>query len=294
MNYSKLYNDLISFRKSNVLIKSDTQYVEKHHIIPRCIGGDDSEENLVDLTAREHFVAHKILAKIYPNIIDLKIAVLFMSRRGDNKLSSRQYSTCREEHARFMSMMLAGKHVTLETRMKMSKIMKGKFIKEHNPFYGRTHSDETKKVISEKMKSRIEENGPLRTGIKHTEEALEKIRMNILRGDNHPMRARPELARSHSENLKGVKKSETHKSKIAKSLSSTYLVTNPEGEQLEVNSSLSKFCKEMGLSLKMMETSYTRGGIACSENPMSLRTELGRNTIGWSCLMTHNGAKGRQ
>ena len=38
---------------------------EKHHIIPRCMGGNDLKNNLVSLTIEEHFLAHKLLAKIY-------------------------------------------------------------------------------------------------------------------------------------------------------------------------------------------------------------------------------------
>lgn len=53
------------------LSKSDPNYIyyEKHHIIPRCIGGSDNELNLVLLTAREHFLAHYLLCKIYGNTI---------------------------------------------------------------------------------------------------------------------------------------------------------------------------------------------------------------------------------
>lgn len=39
-------------------------YFEKHHILPKSLGGDDSEDNLVKLTAKEHIFAHKILIKI--------------------------------------------------------------------------------------------------------------------------------------------------------------------------------------------------------------------------------------
>jgi hypothetical protein len=36
-------------------------YLEKHHIIPRCKGGDDSKENLTWLTAKEHYIAHYLM-----------------------------------------------------------------------------------------------------------------------------------------------------------------------------------------------------------------------------------------
>lgn len=62
MNYRKIYNQIIN----NGKIKSKLGYTEKHHIIPRSLGGDDSKENIVELTAREHFICHYLLAKMYP------------------------------------------------------------------------------------------------------------------------------------------------------------------------------------------------------------------------------------
>jgi len=41
-----------------------TGYTERHHIIPKSLGGDNSEKNLVRLTAREHFVCHHLLTKM--------------------------------------------------------------------------------------------------------------------------------------------------------------------------------------------------------------------------------------
>lgn len=64
MNYEKNYYDYINYIKS---IDRNLDYSEKHHIIPRCLGGTDDNDNLVVLTAREHFLAHYLLTKIYPN-----------------------------------------------------------------------------------------------------------------------------------------------------------------------------------------------------------------------------------
>lgn len=40
---------------------------ENHHIIPKCLGGTDDISNIVSLTPEEHFVAHQLLVKIYPD-----------------------------------------------------------------------------------------------------------------------------------------------------------------------------------------------------------------------------------
>ena len=62
MNYSKIYDALITDAKENP--KPD-EYKESHHIVPRCMGGDDSNDNLVKLTARQHYLAHWLLYKMY-------------------------------------------------------------------------------------------------------------------------------------------------------------------------------------------------------------------------------------
>lgn len=62
MNYKKIYKHLIEKRKSNPITKG---YKENHHILPKSLGGDNSKENLVTLTGREHWIAHLLLHKIY-------------------------------------------------------------------------------------------------------------------------------------------------------------------------------------------------------------------------------------
>lgn len=65
MNYKKIYESLITKAKyENIL---DNVYYEKHHIIPKCMGGKDNDENMVALTPRQHYIAHALLFKIYKN-----------------------------------------------------------------------------------------------------------------------------------------------------------------------------------------------------------------------------------
>jgi hypothetical protein len=58
--YTKWYYKIIENRKINAY----DGYTERHHIIPRCMDGNDNLENLVDLSAREHFVCHLLLRKM--------------------------------------------------------------------------------------------------------------------------------------------------------------------------------------------------------------------------------------
>jgi len=53
MDYEKIYERLIATRKNRTLIPG--VYYEKHHIVPRALGGKDNKENLISLTPKEHF-----------------------------------------------------------------------------------------------------------------------------------------------------------------------------------------------------------------------------------------------
>jgi hypothetical protein len=64
--YYNWYYGIIQNAKSQPRVKSKTQYYEKHHIIPRSLDGDDTNDNLVFLTAREHFICHYLLCKMLP------------------------------------------------------------------------------------------------------------------------------------------------------------------------------------------------------------------------------------
>lgn len=103
MDYQNIYNQIIERAKT----RQNTGYVEKHHIIPKCLGGSDTKENLVELTAREHFICHMLLCEIYPSNIDLSYALFLMSinknkkDQGRYKVSSRTYDRIKTEWNKF-------------------------------------------------------------------------------------------------------------------------------------------------------------------------------------------------
>ena len=74
MDYQKIYNNLIERSK----YRSIASYTEKHHIIPRCLGGSNAKENIAVLTVKEHRVAHACLHLIYPNHQGLALAYVKM------------------------------------------------------------------------------------------------------------------------------------------------------------------------------------------------------------------------
>ena len=65
MNYKKIYFAIIKNRRENPLPLDTHSYGEEHHIIPRSFVGGNNKSNVIRLTAREHFVVHFLLYKMY-------------------------------------------------------------------------------------------------------------------------------------------------------------------------------------------------------------------------------------
>ena len=93
MNYKKIYDQLVAKAKPRGLDrKSVDYYTEIHHIVPKCLGGDNSEENLVMFSAKEHYIAHLILARLNPDVQGLTYAAFMMARHSKG---SRVYESLR-------------------------------------------------------------------------------------------------------------------------------------------------------------------------------------------------------
>jgi hypothetical protein len=133
MDYKKIYNDLIQDAITNPKMDS---YKEYHHIIPRCIGGNNDKSNLVKLTARQHFIAHWLLFKIHKTS-KLANAWYNMLRIGagqdERRINSRMFEICKRERNKILSKKMTGsgnhfynKHHTPETKQKLSFAHKGK------------------------------------------------------------------------------------------------------------------------------------------------------------------------
>jgi hypothetical protein len=108
MNYHNIYNRLINRAKLHTCLVGE--YYESHHIIPRCLGGTDRAENLVNLTAREHFIAHLCLLKMYPNNNRLVRAAVMMAcnSASQQRSGNRIYEWLRKKHSVAMSEAQAG------------------------------------------------------------------------------------------------------------------------------------------------------------------------------------------
>lgn len=65
MNWTIIYKNLIDNAILEKRTKSTEIYYENHHIVPKHMGGDNSKDNLVLLTFREHVLAHYLLWRIH-------------------------------------------------------------------------------------------------------------------------------------------------------------------------------------------------------------------------------------
>ena len=118
MNYKAIYDALIERARQREL---KDVYFEKHHVIPKCMGGSNKKDNMVQLLAREHFIAHEFLIKIYPENYELICALNLMCNFDKYVMTSRKYEWVRIKFAEQHSKRMSG---------------------ENNGMFGKTHSPE--------------------------------------------------------------------------------------------------------------------------------------------------------
>ena len=131
------------------------EYHERHHIIPVCVGGTNDKENLIDLFAREHFEAHRLLALENPDNKKLIHAWWMMSSttkssRRKDVVTPEEYEEARKAYSKSISgenspmygkpSPKRGTHLSEEQKQYLRDINTG----ELNPKYGKPVSEETK------------------------------------------------------------------------------------------------------------------------------------------------------
>lgn len=184
MNYAYHYFKIIANRVEHPLTKDDC-YVERHHVIPKSEGGLDTKDNLVNLTAREHYICHLLLARIYD---DHKMwAAVSLFRRGKYRQTNFRFSSRLYEQARKR---LGGE---------LSKMFKGR----PGTWNGRHHTDETKEKLRLAHIGRKAKNPK-------SEETRRKLSL-ALKGKKKS----PEAIRRHADAIRGRHLSEEHKRKLS-------------------------------------------------------------------------------
>ena len=108
MNYLNIYNNLIQKRSIHKLVKTGNGSIESHHIIPRCMSGSDDESNIINLTCREHWIAHMLLWKIYQGTqFEEKLCLAWSNMRINSNETkriinnSRTYQILRKEFSKW-------------------------------------------------------------------------------------------------------------------------------------------------------------------------------------------------
>ena len=178
--YTQWYYDIIENAKK----RETAGYVEKHHIIPRCMNGTDDQTNLIKVTAREHFMLHMLLIKMTNDkkiISKLVYAAWQQSRSAkyhDVKIISKTYELLKKQ----LSESYKGKkrkpfsasarenmrHAAIHRRrVPLSEKQREHWRSVLNNHKGRTLSEEHKQKCSASLKGR-----------KFTEEHKNKIRLS--------------------------------------------------------------------------------------------------------------------
>ena len=223
MDYEKHYNLLIERAKTRTL----EGYSERHHIIPKCMCGNNSKENLVRLTAEEHYVAHQLLVKMYPDNDSLVYA---LRRMSGGKTGRKAYGWIKKTVAEMLSRRYKGRPLNEkqiagntnrrgfkcnENQLKALALGKTKSAREKAgksislAKKGKPQSDAHKaalskvrkgRVLSEETKRKISES---RLGKKKSEET--KRKMSAARkgvSQNNSYRLTDEYKVIHSERMK--------------------------------------------------------------------------------------------
>lgn len=165
------YEDLVTKAKDRPLLDG---YVERHHVVPVSLGGGDEPENIITLTAREHYVAHLLLWRMAMdkkshNKMSMALHVM-VNGSGHKKqdrnylIPSRIYESARQSFIQAMKAHFAehggtmkGKKHTPEALAKMrawqavpeiKQKQRERVLGEKNHFYGKKHSEEMKKQIA--------------------------------------------------------------------------------------------------------------------------------------------------
>ena len=146
--YTHIYYAIVNRAKAREL----KEYKEKHHIVPKSLGGNNSSENLVELTAREHFICHRLLTKMTTGTAKKKMWLAVSKMLSFSSTHQRYQPASR---------------IYEYTRVQVSRAQSGK----GNPNYGKKHSKETREKMSVGVRRHISEHGTY----SHTDKSKAKI-----------------------------------------------------------------------------------------------------------------------
>jgi hypothetical protein len=203
--YTKCYNLIVNRAKTRSL----KEYTEVHHVIPRSLGGADDKTNLVELTAREHFICHWLLIKMTEGEARSKMLYALQGMKATNRfqeryssaITARVYERYRKEHAKIHSQKMKGRSAWNKGRKLVDKE-----LEEHLERTRNRKIDPIKQAIGQKK--RLEKL----KGFKHSEETKLKQSLALKGKSKGPISEETKLKMSEAN--KGKKKSREHALKV--------------------------------------------------------------------------------
>jgi hypothetical protein len=169
--YSLWYENLVERAKSRIL---ENSYTENHHIIPKSWGGSNSKKNLVQLTAREHYIAHLLLWKIdAPTDYHIKMSHAFnaMCIMKDSSLHNKpKYKI----NSRIFEKLKLERHIYYTTDPKVQERLK-RVAREVG---SRPKGENFKRLTGDRFRNRTDTRGELNGmfGRKHSPESIQKMK----------------------------------------------------------------------------------------------------------------------
>lgn len=238
--YNTWYFNIVNKARSRQIF----EYTEKHHILPKSLGGDNSAENLVELTAREHFICHWLLLKITDGNDKRKMSYALRRMMSGNKYQQRYGSSKAYENLRKQINKISyGRKHTVEQKQKISQALKGRtFTQPHKDNLSRSKKGKPKPShIADKLRT-------LRKGKHNSQEHKDKC-SQALKGRKHTNEAKQKMSKNHAD----VSGANNPKSKIWK-------VISPDGQKTIVNGTMTQFCQQHNLPASVMRA-IGRSGI---------------------------------
>ena len=240
--YTKWYMRLVS-------TPSTAEYTERHHIIPKCLGGTDDESNLVNLSAKQHFIAHLLLPKMVPGKRNQE-KLLYALRAMANLRNSKQRYAVGSRIYGIIRTQLACAGMSEEQKNKISATLKGRKLDNlhraniSEGLQGRRQSEETKAKI--KVSN---------LGQRRSEET--KLRISLSK------KGRPlseECKQRISETKSGKALPLNWKQNISKGQQKfIYTLTSPDGVSFTTEN-LKQFCTERGLPYQTFSAQSKKNG----------------------------------
>lgn len=222
--YSKLYYKITDAAKQRTI----NGYTEIHHIIPQSLGGSNDKENLVELTAREHFICHWLLIKMTEGDERGKMLYALQGMKAENKfqnryhtkITARVYEKYRLQHAENHSKKMKGKPAWNKGRK-----LEGEELELQRERTKNRKIDPIKQA--EGQRKRVEKM----LGRKQSQETSFKKSLAMKGKSKGPMSEEEKLKRSIKQ--LGIKKKEGHSTNVANAVKGNISI-NKDGMEKKV------------------------------------------------------------